>query len=105
MRGDVFVEACLIGDLRIAIGQFEQAAFFAALRDHEPNTPPGFAREPSFEQFGIGRRKRNRNVNFRSCGALGVELLQCRLQHVAFERLGRLIRRDRALRSAGREIR
>ena len=53
VRGDVLVEARLVGDRGVARREVEQPALLAALRHHEPDAAPGCAGQPAFEHLGV----------------------------------------------------
>ena len=54
VRGDVLVEARLVGDLGVARREVEQPALLAALRHDEAHAAPGLRRQPALEQLGVG---------------------------------------------------
>ena len=56
--GDVLVEARLVGDLRVARREVEQAALLAALRHDQAHAAPGLARQPALEHLGVRLGKR-----------------------------------------------
>ena len=66
-------EPRLIGHPRVAIGQLDEPALFAALRHEHLHPAAGPLRQPRLQQFAILRRARQ--MHFRGRGAIFVKLL------------------------------
>ncbi len=94
MGGHVFVEAGLVRDLRVAGGEIEQPPLLSAPRHDQVHPSPRLRRQPAFEHLGVRIAEPDGQVDLRRRGAVGVELLQRRLQDVAFSGLA-FLRRSR----------
>src|SRR5262249_50141994 len=86
LRGLGLVEARLIGDAGVAVGEIDHPAFFAALRHHDADAPPGPCRQPRLERLVLVRL--HRDVNLRRRGSQLVELLDRGGGHLAVARAG-----------------
>ena len=84
MRRDGLVEARLVGHLRVARREIEQAALLAALRHDDPDAVLGPIGQPGLDDFGLGRVELDRQVDLRRRRMLGVELLQRGLKDLGF---------------------
>ena len=84
MRRRRLVEARLVRERGVAVREIDQAALLAALRHDDPHPAAGALRQPGLERLALVRLGRHVNLGRRA--AQLVELLQRRLEHVAFAR-------------------
>ncbi len=94
------VEARLVGERGVAVGEIDEAALLAALRHDDPHAPAGALGQPALERLALVRL--GRHVDLRRRAAQLVELLDRRLEHFAVARRRQSPPRCRARRARRR---